>query len=85
MRLMRWHLRGQIAGSRCPSPAVGNSIGCPTLRTSTSGRCISCAASSDKPPTGSVEVGWLWQTGGKPGGSGATRINLRDSGIKAKK
>lgn len=48
-------------------------------------RSVRGASTSDKSAPETVEAGWLWQSGGKPGGSSATRVNLRDSGIKAKK
>jgi hypothetical protein len=69
-------------GASCSGrPGAGLAPAARGLRAS---RAAARASDGDKEPQ-VVESGWLWQSNGKPGGSSATRMNLRDSGIKAKK
>jgi len=43
------------------------------------------AADKDEAPSEAPEVGWMWQTGPAANKAGATRANLKQANIKAKK
>jgi hypothetical protein len=79
---VRWASIDGASSSCRPASSLGAARG---FRASSRAAAHTSPSDSTSTEEGFVEAGWLWSSNGKPGGSSATRINLRDSGIKAKK